>query len=228
MDTPNITKIPNLAYLAKPNVLTTAGLKPGSWAIYHPQSVDTKDLAQLRRGIDTDQYFVQLGYLAYSIQSPRILTRVPCRTRFSLEPPASADELSSILEGTFDLYFVKTWNDLIPDSFLEACRKLLMEAIDPSDAAVIKCNGQIKGVVTVSPQVDCLGTQVLQIPWIWIDGKVEGPERQKIHSVITGWLQSKRLNGFSYKAGIHLFNERSQNFFAKLGFTLRCVHILRR
>jgi len=170
------------------------------------------------------RYFTQLGYtarprdIAFSTGTP--IQRVRA-SRFS-----SSDQMMDVTNRTLQTAFVDVWGEYVGERWVEATIQAVQQTITLDSSLAFMIGDKVVGMIYHYPAHDCLGTDLTQVGWVWIDETLPKEARREIRSLVATYLSEMEVDNF--QAGIHLYNVASQRFFESIGFKLTCAHILNR
>lgn len=182
---------------------------------YRPDDIETLQ-KKIGRG-----YFTQLGFLASKsdVSAPWSAPSSVKMTRFR-----NVEEAREWASKTLKISLIEPWRSYLGEKMVDVFSRSVDSSITLECSVVFMYKSQIVGMAYHFPHQDCVGNEVGQIGWIWIQPDLPKDLRREIRSHMATWLQSLKF-GF-FQAGIHLYNISSQRFFAAIGFQLRCAHIL--
>lgn len=189
--------------------------------IFRPREVSYPDLACLDQTMP-DNIFCQLGFRSLSGSIPR-LPFVSDLGEISDRCPTGHSELKYWTEKTYADDFASDWLGYLGRAQIDQNLEILLNVSRPESTRLVLRKGVPIGMVSLYPTQDCIGTELQQIGWIWVERGLSSPVRLATHALLAQWLSRQEGQG-GYQAGVHLKNIRSQRFFLKLGFLPACVH----
>lgn len=178
------------------------------------------DIAALQKKIGRD-YFTQLGFFASKsdISVPRPVPSSVKMTRFR-----STDEAREWACKTLKVSFIEPWQSYLGEKMVDVFLQSVDSSITLECSVAFMYESQIVGMAYHFPHRDCVGNDVGQIGWVWIQPDLPKVLRREIRGHVATWLQKLEFGYF--QAGVHLYNISSQRFFTAIGFQPRCAHIL--
>ena len=200
---------------------------PGKQMVFRTRQTTIESLEDLKK-VDMQKYFIQLGFTANNEHLKTIPYNDNCNPKniINITESGQKEDLNKIIMHTFEEYFDKKWYPYLGKKFSNDWIGYLRSMLDSSRNYGIKCNNQISGLLVLSSSKDCLQNSLMQIEWIWVDQEKDIDTRKQIHRKIVDIL--KNAHPGTYQAGVHLYNTVSQKFFSKIGFQLKCAHILKK
>ena len=178
----------------------------------------------LQQNIDSKKYFIQLGYWGQPSNDNINLGMIDPALEW--RKSESKEEAIKVFDSTVVPFFNETWKDYLPQSFIDSydvCYPLFKE----DSCLIIKYKNNLVGTALLLDGLkDYNEKLVSQLGWIYIAKEVPIPLRKEMQLIIEKWLSENAK--LKIQAGIHLYNTRSQKFVTRMGFELKCAHILKR
>ena len=120
------------------------------------------------------------------------------------------------------------WFNYIPEAIhLENISYLERELSLSRTLTLIDSSNQVNAVLMIFNSLFFTDEPVDQIGWVWIKSDISKELRMEAHAKLSSWFKENLRKKF-YQAGVHIENSRSQKFFQKMGFKVKCAHITKR
>lgn len=193
-----------------------------NWIVIRPEQPSYENLIQARKQID-NKAIIQLGFTSNNTDIKYPKSYISNDNVYFKE----CTDIEWAKEFTLINYqkdFTQEWCHYIEKKLSEEWGEVLINTYEKTLSTIIWDGDKPVGQVNLCPNTDCINNQLMQITWVWIDKDLSDAKRTAVHDVISNWLSNKHKG--LYQAGIHIKHDQSQKFFLKLGFEVKCAHIL--
>jgi hypothetical protein len=136
----------------------------------------------------------------------------------------SPDELKKLYYET-KLIFYKEWKEYLGERYINEFKFVANNYLSTAKVLYLEKDKKLTTLMTVIKWKDYTDIPVDWITWVWIEKDIAKDERSIIHNYISVWLRDNIED--RVQCVVNSFNVRSQKFFRKLGFTPKCIHILK-
>ncbi|MBF0104701.1 MAG: GNAT family N-acetyltransferase [Deltaproteobacteria bacterium] len=191
--------------------------------VLKPDVYESTDIQHLRDSIDHDRYFTQLGFIAHRSDINPIRTET---TGVVAQIPNQTGGTVELFTNAVKRNFVIPWQKYLGVGLSEVFIDCVGSTLVLEHSLCFMYDGKLVGLAYRFPSHDCMGRELQQVGWVWIDKTLKLSSRREIRSMISQWLRDSDATLF--QAGIHVFNTPSLRFFEALGFTLQFAHILKK
>lgn len=190
--------------------------------IIRPKSFTLEDTLYLDNNLNKDNYYYQLGFITHKNH----LTKSDVSIDISFTPFTDINSLRNENNRTIEEYFFKRWPQYVYEQLKIEYGKYVDSHIQINHSWKIVFQDKYIGLISIFPSKDCLKNNLMQIGWVWIDENIDSTIRKETHKSIVNHLID--ISDDLIQAGVALFNIQSKKFFFKLGFELKCIHIIKK
>ena len=173
-----------------------------------------------------DNYFVQLGVTA----SKNDITNLENKnSEYLLEKVyKNTDEALEDIKVSYSKGRNLEWFKYIPELIHDENLNYLQKELNLSRLLTLKdSSNEVIAMIMTFDSDFFTDEPIDQVGWVWIKDDITKELRFEAHSKISKWLKKNLTKNF-YQAGIHIENSRSQKFFQKMGFEVKCAHITKK
>jgi hypothetical protein len=173
-----------------------------------------------------DNYFVQLGFTAS--KGDIVKVQKTESEKLTAKVYKNSSEALNDIKSTYATGSDEDWFQYIPEPIHKENINYLEKELSLSRIlTLVDSSNVINAMVMSFDSLFYTDESVDQIGWVWVKRDITKNSRLEAHSKILNWLRVNLTKDF-YQAGVHIENSRSQIFFQKMGFKLKCAHITKK